>query len=311
MIKDAKTILITVHDSPDSDALGSAFGLKWALEKTAKVDVYLHQPIERLFDFLLPEEYIGKIVKPTLREYDLVIAVDTSTETRAPHDIRSYVKPDGALMIIDHHVGGDDWGDINIREDVAATAIIVTNMIKKMNEALITPKVAQALYTGVSGDTGNFTYSNTDGMAFSVASYLVNRGVDPAAVSLAFSTKTEAHLRLLSDTIQNLKIHEEGFATAYITERMIRKNGATQGDAAGMLWHLRNINGCRGFILFIEDGKDIRIRFRSETENVRELANVFGGGGHEKASGARVVGALRDVLLSVEKEAKEFFKRGA
>jgi len=314
---EVSSILISVHDNMDADAIGSMYGLKYALDNAKDevnintVDMYIHEPIDNLFEFLVGKD-TGKITMPRVHDkYDLIISLDTSTEERAPRGLRQYGK---TLCTIDHHMDGHDWGDINFRYGAAATGVIVTKLLITMatgnSHGIVIPYTtifpkcaAKALYTAITGDTGNFAYSNTDAESLKTAAFLASCGAEPFEISDAYSTRPLSHFRLLERCLSTIHILDDTIITAYVTEEMLQNTNATQADAASMVNYIRNIQGTEIAILFIEDGNSIRVRFRSKGREIRSLASTFGGGGHKMASGARIKGKLPKIINEVIGEA--------
>lgn len=309
-LEEASSVLICIHNNPDADAIGSAFALKKTMETCwpdlEVCDVYVHQPIERYFKVFIGEENVGKVILPTRDKYDVVVVLDTSAENRTAKDFRDYA--DGTVIVIDHHVGTEDFGDMTISREVAATAYLIWELVGEIFGCEPTPEVATLLYVGLTGDTANFTNSNTDSEVFEMAMCLMDSGISPFEISSAFNRKSYAHMMLLGEAMAHLTVHQPNFCMAYVSEQMLMRTGATQSDAAAMIGYIKNVEDCDWAILLIEDGHDIRVRLRGSHTPVRDFAKELGGGGHEMASGCRITGDLIEVYNIIEAAAKAWFQ---
>ena len=100
IILDAEQIAILTHTSADGDALGSSFGLAFAMEYLGKnVSVFLEEPIPKSLDFLPGQQFVSEYKG---NKFELCICLDTSDMTRLGKraDIYSCAQK---TITIDHH----------------------------------------------------------------------------------------------------------------------------------------------------------------------------------------------------------------
>ncbi|MGV8906476.1 MAG: DHH family phosphoesterase, partial [Acetobacterium sp.] len=154
-LKENNNFLILLHQKPDGDAIGSAIALGKGLKQLNKsVDYFIQFPIEEKLLFFPEIEYFNQSLK---EKYDVIIFLDCSSYEFA---FKPEVFPQAKVnLVIDHHTSNNCYGDLNYVEITGATAEIAYRIIKtlgtKMNE-----EIADAVFTGISTDTGSFQFSN-------------------------------------------------------------------------------------------------------------------------------------------------------
>jgi hypothetical protein len=175
-------LLLTTHENPDGDALGSLLSMHWILEQLGKDSVMFMSPDE----FPLPWEYRdwtfeGLVGEPPEDIDDrTVVFLDCGNIDRMPVD---FLQREGIhLLNIDHHHDNTRFGTVNlVAPEASCTAEIVWRLGKELG-ARITPPIANALYVGLVTDTGKFMYENTTSAAHRMAAELIDAGVEPHRV---------------------------------------------------------------------------------------------------------------------------------
>jgi len=159
---------------------------------------------------------------------------------------------------------------------------------------VLTPEIATCLYTALMTDTGSFMFRGTNEHTFTLARELVLAGADPAqcARNIYFAHST-AKMRLLGSALSNL--HREGpLAWIWITREQMERSQAKEEDCEGIVNYALSIGDVEIAAFFREtpDGR-YRVSLRSKGKlNVAAVAEEFGGGGHECASGCSIEGPL-------------------
>jgi phosphoesterase RecJ-like protein len=161
-LREADRFLLTTHENPDGDALGSLLSMHWILEQLGKDSLMYISPDE----FPLPWEYRNwtfdaRLVgtPPDDVAERTIVFLDCGNIERMPVD---FLQADGLhILNIDHHHDNTRFGTVNLVCPVAScTAEIIWRLAKEIG-AEITPPIADALYTGLVTDTGRFMYENT------------------------------------------------------------------------------------------------------------------------------------------------------
>jgi phosphoesterase RecJ-like protein len=173
---------------------------------------------------------------------------------------------------------------------------------------LIGPEAANALMAGIIGDTGSFRYSSTSAETFRVAAELVERGANTAAITQElFSTQTLVALKLQSEALSGVTVHENGFAEVLVTQEMIKRNGAEILDADSLAERGRDIEGVVVSALYKQDTDLWRVSLRSRNGliDVSKIAQAFGGGGHKAAAAFRWRADLNSLQVALRNGVQE------
>jgi bifunctional oligoribonuclease and PAP phosphatase NrnA len=164
------------------------------------------------------------------------------------------------------------------------------------------PEIATCLYTALMTDTGSFMFQGTNECTFALARELVLAGADPShcARSIYFAHSV-AKMRLLGEALRNLNI-EGRIGWTWVTQEQMERCGAKEEDCEGLVNYVLSIGEIEAAAFFRElPGGRFRVSLRSKGKlDVARVAEGFGGGGHECASGCSVDGpqphAVRQVL---------------
>ncbi len=313
----AKNILITSHENPDGDAVGTSLALllalnklnfKYELEKRKIIRLVLQDEIPSFLKFLehnfLVEKYdnIDKNVK-----FDLVIAVD-SAELERIGKVKELIGKESFLINIDHHISNKGYGDINVVDfEKSSTAEIIYEIIKEM-EVEIDKDIGEAIYCGIINDTGNFSYSNVTEKTFLIAAELKKLGIDnEKAAENLFYKKSKSRLKALGIALENMQFYEEKKLNFFfLSDEEMKKYGIKKEDTEGIVEALRSFSECDTALFLREENdgfsKIIKGSFRSKESDVNVLAAMFGGGGHKKAAGFKTVKTKEEILEMVLKK---------
>lgn len=289
-IQRGNRFLVTAHARPDGDAVGSTLACGMILEQLGKqVDLVSCDRVPLIYREL---PCAGDIRYATLVDstYDAVILLECDGIERS----RLAGLGGKFLINIDHHTSGRRFADINW---IDTDACAVGEMIFRLAQAAgvqITPEMATCLYTAVLTDTGSFCYSGTDARTFELAGELVRRGANPTSIAqdVYFSNPT-SKLLLLGAALSNLR-REGRLAWMWVTHNDMVRTNAAEEDCEGLVNYVISISGVQ-VAVFLRELSDHRVRLsiRSKGQvNVASLAERFGGGGHEHASGCTLEGPL-------------------
>lgn len=309
-VKEYQTIIIFGHKRPDGDCYGSQNGLKDIIKSTfpMKSVFVVGEKVDNL-------SFIGQMdqIEDDIFPQALAIVVDTATRDRISDSRYKLCKE---IIKIDHHIVLDNYGDINVVEElIPATCLLITKFLLS-NEALkISLNGATALYTGTITDTGNFRYRGVNAETFHLAGVLLNYGVDTEWIDQNLSVQSLRSLRLKSYVYRSFKVTKNGFAYAVINRMIIKYYNVGYDEAASLVNLLANIKECPVWALIIRYPKDIRVRIRSNGPNINKLAEKYDGGGHHKAAGASLKSWSKmrpfvkdaDALVKEYKESQDTF----
>jgi phosphoesterase RecJ-like protein len=204
------------------------------------------------------------------------------------------------VINIDHHISNDRFGDYNYVGDISSTSEIIFDFLKEV-EIGIDSDIANALYTGIVNDTGNFKHSNTTQKVFEIAGNLLKYGVEPNKIITSFfNTKSMGKLKLTGHTLANFKFVDNlKMAYCYIDEDKLIEVGAKKEDTSGLVELLLSYENASISLLLTEDRENQMIKgsFRSKYDvDVNYLASLFGGGGHIKAAGFKTDKKVDEII---------------
>jgi phosphoesterase RecJ-like protein len=290
----AEKLLLTTHENPDGDALGSLLATHWILEQLGKDSVMYMAPDE----FPLPWEYrdltfdglVG--TPPDDMEERTVVFLDCGNIDRMPVD---FLQRQGVHIVnIDHHHDNTRFGTVNLVDaDASCTAEIVWRLSKDLG-AEITPRIADALYVALVTDTGKFMYENTTQEAHRMAAELIGLGVDPHRVyRRLFEDLPFRRLQLLQRALASVHRYDEGWLTVgHLVRSDFEQTGALETDSEGIVDHMRAVEGTAVAVLVRElladdrEGKrKVSLRATDGRVDVSRIARRMGGGGHRQAAG--------------------------
>lgn len=310
LLVERNRFLILSHIRPDGDAIGCSLAMALCLKAIGKsVSVWNEDGLPQRFEFL-PES--GLVASPPQGStpFDVVLLLDTATRERAGANCLAAVAPGAIWINIDHHVSNDRKGDLVYVDAEAPAAAQVLFELFRHCSLPISKGTAQALYTGISTDTGSFQYGSTTARTYEIAAELVRLGVAPGEINThLYQTNPRRRLEL-KRTLLNLLRFTSGdrVASFALSSETVKKLGTIPDDTEGLIDTLREIEGVIVAAFFEElEGGLIRVSLRSKDPrvNVCEVCAEYGGGGHKMAAGARIEGELaavqEKVLAAIER----------
>jgi phosphoesterase RecJ-like protein len=297
VIRDNTSFLVTTHEGPDGDAIGSSLALASFLTSLGKdVTLHIQDPVPELYRFLPGADRALQQLPD--RDYDVCFVLDVGEFRRAGRQVTE-CRRIGTLINLDHHKTSEHFGAINlIDQKAAATGIIVYRLIRAAGYQP-DPDTARCLYVAIITDTGSFRYSNSDPEAFTVAGDLVALGVDVWDVSAhLFESQPRGRLQLLALALETLAFSSCGrFASITVTQEMYDQTGTDAELTDGFVNYPRSVQGVEVAVFFRQLAPlSYKVGFRSKGRvDVSSIAAAFGGGGHRNAAGCVVSGELSDL----------------
>ena len=282
-IKAYDTIIIHRHMRPDPDALGSQVGLAEIL-RASFPEKQIYQ-VGKTVDNL---EYLATMqeIADDVYQDSLVIVTDTANAPRIS-DERYYLGKE--LIKIDHHPNDEPYGDLVYVDTTASSCSeIICDFYQQLaDELTMTTEAARLLYAGIVGDTGRFLYPATTAKTLRMASFLREFDFDATLLNRQLSQISLAVSKLVGYVYQNLKIDENGAACCYLSQAILQQYGVDDAMTAHLVPLPGEIDQVQAWALFVEQPEGYyRVRLRSKTEPINQIAKKHHGGGHPLASGA-------------------------
>lgn len=285
--------LLTAHEGPDGDALGSLLGMHRLLGQLGK-DSVMFLPAK---EFPLPIEYRFLPLEEVFHEAPAdmadrtVVFLDCGNADRMPV---AFLTEGGNFTInIDHHHDNTLFGDLNlVQVEASCTAEIVFDLAHLLGVRL-TPEMASALYVGLITDTGKFMYENANARTHRVAAELIEAGVDvDDTYRRLYEHVPLEKLRLISRALDGIQLHCDGrLVVSYITLADYEATGAGEEMTEGVIDHLRSIEGTKVAVVIRDLGnrgraaRKVSLRSSEGDIDVSAIARKGGGGGHKRAAG--------------------------
>lgn len=309
-----KKIGITYHVSPDGDAVGSVLALLNGLKSLNK-DCYVisKDTLSDNLKFLKnSEEITGEVVEP-LEETDIIVVLDCGNLERVSANLEEFT---GTIINIDHHLSNDKYGDINyIDSNAAATAEIVFELLNLMglnfhecNSSI--KEIGTCIYTSIVTDTGGYRHSNVTERTHKISADLKKIGVDNTFIyQNLFDNKDFDRIKVIGKALTNIQLILNGkVALLEIDKSFTEGLGVDIGDTSDIISYGLQIKGVEVTFLLkeVDDGVKASLRAKSYVD-VRKIAEVFGGGGHVRASGIKIKNismeeAKYEILNEIQKE---------
>jgi phosphoesterase RecJ-like protein len=310
-LQQATKLLITTHENPDGDALGSLLAFDEMMRALGKDTVMFMSagnfPLPHEYQHL-PLERVQNAPPPDMNERTAVF-LDCGNIDRMPVD---FLQREGQhILNIDHHHDNTQFGTVNL---VVGDASCTAEILWELSHALgveITPSMAEALYIALITDTGRFMYENTGARAHLMAAELIDAGVDVAGVyRQLYQDLPFPRLQLLARALAGVRRLDDNRVTvAHLSRPDFGETGAIESDSEGVVDHLRSVEHTKVAVLIRElldrDGRKVSLRSTDGQVDVSVIARSLGGGGHRQAAGATTDMPLEDLIEHIRAAVRE------
>jgi phosphoesterase RecJ-like protein len=309
-LRDHERFLVTTHENPDGDALGSLLAATLILEalgKDAVMYLYGDVPIPTEYQFMELDRLTRNLPEDAAER--ILVAVDCANEDRIGHDI-GLVEQAPLTIDIDHHHDNTRFGDLNlIVSEASSTGEVLRDVLHELGVEL-TPEIAEALYIALVTDTGRFQYANTTPKALRLAAELVDAGADVHSIfQQVYESVQFQKLKLLARALERAQVYEGGrIVVSYLLRTDFSELAAPDPYSEGIIDYLRAVEGADMAVLIREpprlSGPERRISLRASTDelDVSAIARKSGGGGHRQAAGFSSEASVEEITDFVRRE---------
>ncbi len=317
LLQSPKRVVITTHQKPDADALGSSLGLAGYLKKKGHaVAVISPTDYPRYLAWMPGNEEVVEFNAPNraraeafVAEADLIFCLDFNALSRI-QDLAEPVRRSAATKVmIDHHLEPEAFADFQISDPTAAaTAQLVYQLIIELgDQTLIDQAIGECLYAGFMTDTGSFRHPSTNPQVHRMAAELIELGVNTNRVHRQIFDNVPAdRLRFLGYVLSEKLVVLPEYRTAYIalSAKELKRFRSQTGDTEGLVNYALSLENVVMAVLIVDRLPEaIKLSFRSVGNfSVNELARRhFSGGGHRNAAGGKT-------HLSLDETVQKFLK---
>ena len=293
-LKKEKSVALFCHVRPDGDTIGSALGIKFALNKLGiKADVYCEEEIPEKFFYL---EGAKEIRLDITERYSSYMAVDCADVTRVGKFCELF-QTEKNNYNFDHHISNNHYAKYNVIIDTSATAENATELVLAL-VGEIPEESVNALATGLVTDTGNFKHKNVTENTFKVASILKANGADFNKITYYnFTKQSKNRANLFGEVMSKIRyLLDDRLAVITVYKSQLSRLGAKPEETEGFVDFVMGIDSVEVGVCIMEMDNGYKASFRSKEANVNEVAGKFGGGGHVLASGCRYNGNLEEFI---------------
>ena len=310
-MSEAKRLLLVTHVYPDGDNLGSALALLQVLKALGKdVQFYLSGDVPHVYRWLPFSEKIEDTLPSKTGSAWTIIALDSGDPLRMGEDFVAWYDDTQTLINIDHHGSNVQFGHINwVDPDYSSTAEMIIEIIDALGVEL-TRDMATCIFCAIYTDTGRFSYSNTNLRSLTVAARCVAAGAVPhQSYSSVYASRTLSGLKLLTLALRTVRPFANSTGCAFhIDQEMFSGTGTDVSDTEGFMETVTQVSRFKIIVFFKEVAPGVikaSLRCR-EPVNAAELAGKFDGGGHPRAAGFSMSGAIDEAYSKFIPEAEKF-----
>ena len=290
---------ILSHRRPDGDTIGSSAALCLGLRSLGKkAHVLFNEEVSPRFAWL----HEG-LTKETVEEGDTVVSVDVASPGMLP---KSFAHLLGKIALrIDHHSSATSFTDCELVDGGSASCAELVWDVLEAAGVTMDQKLAEAVYVGVSTDTGCFRYSNTTAHTFATAAACAAAGARVYQLNQElFETNTLGRLKMQGWIVEHMQMLRCGeMAIVAIPKAVEEEIGVTEDDMDNISSFPSTVDGvCMAATLRETADGDTKISVRAVPGYDATLVTTqFGGGGHKGAAGASMKMPIGEAIKAVEK----------
>ncbi len=286
LIRAYPRVILHRHKNPDGDALGSQLGLRHILR-----DSFPDKEILAVGD--MTERYAFMVDEP-LNEvsndlYDGALAIVLDTSAKALIADERYTTASETARI-DHHIFCETICAHEVTDTSFESCCGLVTALAMEGELTVSPAAAKLLYTGMVTDSGRFRYDATSARTHRLAAFLMERRFDTTEIYRHLYADDLSFIQLRASF--TMKIKTTPHRVAYIYTDRAEADALLAGGVSaftisrGMVNVMGEIRGIDSWVNFTETEGGVLCELRSSRHNINPIAVKYGGGGHQKASGA-------------------------
>ncbi len=303
-IKKYDTIVIHRHSNPDGDALGSQIGLKNIIkENFPEKTVYAVGDMTARFAFM--EDSAMDVIDGSVYENALAIVLDTSASALISDE---RYKTARATARIDHHIFCEKICDTEVTDTSYESCCGLITEFAIQTGLKLNALAAKSLYTGMVTDSGRFRYDSTTSNTFRLAARLLEEKFDTGEIYAGLYSDSFENVRLRAQFVLKIRFTECNVGYIYTTKEEVEGYGVSIFTISrGMVGTMSDLRGVDIWVNFTETEDGVLAELRSSKYNINPVAVKYGGGGHQKASGATL--KSREDAMSMLEDLNEIIRK--
>ena len=320
LLKEPKNVVITMHQKPDGDAMGSALALYHFLQQCGhKVSVISPTNWADFLDWMPGSKQVFDYEKQSaesnalIDEADWIFCLDFNTLSRTKRMEEKLGNAAAQRILIDHHQEPQaekfDYG-ISDTNKSSTCEMVYDLIVASGNDDKISEPVAECLYAGVMTDTGSFRFPSTTASVHRMVAHLKEKGLQHSHIhEELFDNFLENRFRFIGNVLLNRMeiFYEYNTALIAVPQNDLIKYNIITGDTEGLVNYPLSIKGIKLAAIIIDRGEERKSSFRSKGDfDVNTFARkYFNGGGHFAAAGGQNKEPLAEVVEKFIKAMKE------
>ena len=293
-IEEFDYIVLFRHQSPDFDAFGCQLGLKsWIndnypnkiVKAVGNNHVVFSKNLYPHMDIVSDEE---------LANHEFLAIICDTGDTKRIDDSRYELAK--YKIKFDHHPPRELYGDSNfIVDELSSCCELITNVITNsiFKGYILSKLTAKYLFSGIVGDSGRFQFPSTTANTFKTAAKLLATGIDmQKEVYQPMYVKSIKDLEVSKYLLNNYCLSEHQTVAYYFMDDEHQKIFDINVDRGKE--NLSFFSGYEEIKIWVSFTQDVeknnwRVSIRSREIAINGVAEKYRGGGHNNASGARVI----------------------
>jgi len=320
-LKAASSIVITSHQSPDGDAVGSSLSLYHYLKAKGKeVSVILPDASPKFLNWMNGVDVINiyesdsENCQQLIKNASIVFSLDYNDLKRVGEMGDLIAQGDAYKVMIDHHLHPGDFADWMYSDtNVCSTAQMIYEFITNLgDEQMIDTVMGQGMYVGLITDSGSFRFPSVDARTHEIAASLLRKGLIHSEIhENLFDVNTLDRLKMLGYSLsQKLKVLPNiPVAVIYLSKEELDQLDNKKGSTEGLVNYALSLEGVKMAALIKGDENKVKMSFRSKGDvPVNEFSGAhFSGGGHKNAAGGVSFDSFEKTIEKFEKVIYEFW----
>jgi len=294
----AQNIVLMSHVNGDGDSIGSTLGVYHLLTQLGKTVRMLHPtPVPDNFRFLQGSEHIQTFdaAHPAhaqaLAQADVLVVLDANAPSRMRGMEQAIISSPAQKLVIDHHQHPQPFADVYaVDVEACSTCEMIVRLVRIVGDEHFSKPLAEAVYTGIMTDTGNFRFPRTDAEVHCMIAQLLEAGADPTFIAeQVLNQNPFQRSLLLGRALCGLQRFLDGaLCMMTVSQAMMQETNTTEDHIEGFVEQTLSIQGVQIGVLVVELPHQVKISLRSKgSVAVNGIAAHFGGGGHLNAAGCR------------------------
>ena len=302
-IKKYDTIILHRHSKPDGDAMGSQIGFKHILkENFPEKQIYMVGDDARYFSFM--EDSIMDEIPDSTYEGALAIVLDCGSSHLISDDRYKLAEK---TVRFDHHIFCENICELECVETSYESCAGLIADFARQTGLTVNKLAAQSLYTGMLTDSGRFRYDSTSSRTFEIAAFLMKAEFDTNEIFRHLYADEYESKKLKAQFVLKIQFTEHNVAYIYTTREEFEQYGVDSFTISrGMVGTMADMKDVDIWVNFTETEAGVLCELRSSRFNINPIAVKYGGGGHQKASGATI--ADRETAMAMLKDLDDMAK---